>query len=109
MKILKINDVLHCAARAQRVFQQPVRGCQRKFLNCSVPPETEEGAESQNLSVLRVGFDMLHQNFLYQASYLLIRPCEVLSRVANATILKVTNNALGVLLQHRHMSVRGLA
>ena len=40
---------------------------------------------------------------------LLIRPCEVLSRVANATILKVANNALGVLLQHRHMSVRGLA
>ena len=25
MKILKINDVLYCAARAQGVFQQPVR------------------------------------------------------------------------------------
>ena len=25
MKILKINDVLHCAARAQGVFQHPAR------------------------------------------------------------------------------------
>ena len=25
MKILKINDVLHCAARAQGVFQQPAK------------------------------------------------------------------------------------
>ena len=40
---------------------------------------------------------------------LLIRPCEVLSRIANPTILEVANNALRVLLQHRHMIVRGLA
>ena len=43
------------------------------------------------------------------ASLLLIRPCEVSSRVANVTILEVAHNALRVLLQHRHMVVRGLA
>jgi hypothetical protein len=40
---------------------------------------------------------------------ILIRPCEVSSRIANATILEVANNALRVLLQHRHMIVRDLA
>ena len=40
---------------------------------------------------------------------LLIRPCEVLSRVANVTILEVANNALRVLLQHRHVIIGSLA
>ena len=42
-------------------------------------------------------------------SQLLIRPCEVLSRVANVTILEVANNALRVLLQHRHVIIGSLA
>ncbi len=42
-------------------------------------------------------------------SFLLIRPCEVLSRVANVTILEVANNALRVLLQHRHVIIGSLA
>jgi hypothetical protein len=42
-------------------------------------------------------------------SALLIRPCEVLSRVANVTILEVANNALRVLLQHRHVIIGSLA
>ena len=42
-------------------------------------------------------------------SLLLIRPCEVLSRVANVTILEVANNALRVLLQHRHVIIGSLA
>ena len=41
--------------------------------------------------------------------HLLIRPCEVLSRVANVTILEVANNALRVLLQHRHVIIGSLA
>lgn len=41
--------------------------------------------------------------------FLLIRPCEVLSRVANVTILEVANNALRVLLQHRHVIIGSLA
>jgi|GEM_PF-591333 len=36
---------------------------------------------------------------------LLLRPYEVLSGVANAAILKVAHNSLGVLLQHHHMLV----
>ena len=40
---------------------------------------------------------------------LLIWPCEVLSRVANVTILEVANNALRVLLQHRHVIIGSLA
>ena len=40
---------------------------------------------------------------------LLIQPCEVLSRVANVTILEVANNALRVLLQHRHVIIGSLA
>lgn len=43
------------------------------------------------------------------ALQLLIRPCEVLSRVANVTILEVANNALRVLLQHRHVIIGSLA
>lgn len=44
-----------------------------------------------------------------EVSRLLIRPCEVLSRVANVTILEVANNALRVLLQHRHVIIGSLA
>lgn len=44
-----------------------------------------------------------------QEASLLIRPCEVLSRVANVTILEVANNALRVLLQHRHVIIGSLA
>ena len=40
---------------------------------------------------------------------LLIRPCKVLSGVANTAILEVAHNALRVLLQHRHMVIRSLA
>ena len=36
---------------------------------------------------------------------LLIRPCEVLSRIANAAVLEVAHDTLGVLLQHRHVIV----
>lgn len=47
---------------------------------------------------------------IHVAAYgLLIRPCEVLSRVANVTILEVANNALRVLLQHRHVIIGSLA
>ena len=37
--------------------------------------------------------------------YLLIRPYEVLSRIANVTVLEVAHDALRVLLQHRHVLV----
>lgn len=47
--------------------------------------------------------------FMCPNAELLIRPCEVLSRVANSAILEVANNPFRVLLQHRHMIVRGLA
>ena len=40
---------------------------------------------------------------------LLLRPCEVLSRIANSPILEAAHNALRVLLQHRPMLVGGLA
>ena len=40
---------------------------------------------------------------------LLLRPCEVLSRVADGLILKVTHNSRRVLLQHRHVLVSRLA
>ena len=43
------------------------------------------------------------------ANHLLIRPCEVLSRIANTAILEVANNALRVLLQHRHVLAGCLA
>jgi len=36
---------------------------------------------------------------------LLLRPCEVLSGIANPPILEVAHDALRVLLQHRHMFV----
>jgi DNA invertase Pin-like site-specific DNA recombinase len=40
---------------------------------------------------------------------LLLRPCEVLSRIANPAILEVAHNAFRVLLQHRHVIVGSLA
>lgn len=40
---------------------------------------------------------------------ILLRPCEVLSGIANPTVLEVARYALRILLQHRHMLVRGLA
>ena len=40
---------------------------------------------------------------------LLIRPDEVLSRIANVAVLEVAHHALGVLLQHRHVFVGRLA
>ena len=46
---------------------------------------------------------------LHRRHSILIRPCEVLSRVANVTILEVANNALRVLLQHRHVIIGSLA
>jgi hypothetical protein len=42
-------------------------------------------------------------------SALLLRPCEVLSRIANPAILEVAHNAFRVLLQHRHVIVGSLA
>ena len=50
-----------------------------------------------------------HVPWLQWLVELLIRPCEVLSRVANVTILEVANNALRVLLQHRHVIIGSLA
>ena len=52
---------------------------------------------------------LAQQKGLGFAMELLIRPCEVLSRVANVTILEVANNALRVLLQHRHVIIGSLA
>ena len=43
------------------------------------------------------------------AKILLIRPCEVSSRVANPASLEVADHALRVLLQHRHVLVGSLA
>ena len=40
---------------------------------------------------------------------LLLRPCEVSSRIAHALILKVAHHALRVLFQHRHVLVRCFA
>lgn len=62
-------------------------------------------------AVLRLGLRGLLLGLLWLAHWarLLIRPCEVLSCVANPAILEVANNTLRVLLQHRHMIVRGLA
>ena len=45
----------------------------------------------------------------YVPDVLLLRPCEVLSGIADATILKVAHNSLRVLLQHRHMLVGSFA
>jgi len=36
---------------------------------------------------------------------LLLRPCEVLSRIANPTILEVAHYPLRILLQHHHVVV----
>jgi hypothetical protein len=40
-----------------------------------------------------------------RAHRILIRPCEVLSRITNVAILEIAHDALGVLLQHRHVVV----
>jgi len=42
-------------------------------------------------------------------SLLLLRPCEVSSGIANAPVLEVAHHTLRVLLQHRHVVVRGFA
>ena len=51
------------------------------------------------------GFPAASYHFAFNE--LLLRPCKVLSRIANPTILKVAHNALWVLLQHRHVIVGG--
>ena len=73
-----------------------------KLANESSHDRQQQGLESHELTwrVIRV---------LNQVLPLLIRPCEVLSRVANVTILEVANNALRVLLQHRHVIIGSLA
>ena len=40
---------------------------------------------------------------------LLLRPCEVSSRIAHAAILKVADDAFGALLKHRHMFIGSVA
>ena len=40
---------------------------------------------------------------------LLIRPGEVSSRIAHATVLEVADDTLGALLKHRHMFIGGVA
>ena len=69
-----------------------------------------EAVSENEALLLRVVLRRL-QNDPSQAAeaVLLIRPCEVLSRVANVTILEVANNALRVLLQHRHVIIGSLA
>ena len=47
----------------------------------------------------------LIQADLKDAAQLLIRPCEVLSCITNATILKLAHHPLRVLLEHGHMVV----
>jgi len=45
----------------------------------------------------------------FEQFVLLIRPCEVLSCIADVTVLEVAHDALGVLLQHRHVIVGRIA
>ena len=40
---------------------------------------------------------------------LLLRPCEVSSGIANASVLEVAHHTQRVFLQHRHVVVRGFA
>ncbi len=47
-------------------------------------------------------------NLLF-ALQLLLRPCEVSSGIANASVLEVAHHTQRVLLQHRHVVVRGFA
>ena len=47
--------------------------------------------------------------YVREETSLLIRPDEVLSRIANVAIPEVAHHALGVLLQHRHVFVGRLA
>ena len=71
--------------------------------------ELGAGTQSGSASLLADAIDFLGDAANYGVSLLLIRPCEVLSRVANVTILEVANNALRVLLQHRHVIIGSLA
>lgn len=68
-------------------------------------------AEGGRSGCLRMPYKADLSAYLFEPSFqqLLIRPCEVLSRVANVTILEVANNALRVLLQHRHVIIGSLA
>lgn len=40
---------------------------------------------------------------------LLIRPCEVLSRITDVAVLEVAHDPLGVVLQHRHVIIGRIA
>ena len=54
-------------------------------------------------------FDRFARRTTGASGLLLLRPCEVSSRIANAPILKVAHHALRVLFQHRHVLVRCVA
>ena len=93
------------------------------LLNALPPPSPSKGGVQQQYLPGAIYF-AIHGNHLvlvqsasirsgaleaHLSWLLLIRPCEVLSRVANVTILEVANNALRVLLQHRHVIIGSLA
>ena len=45
----------------------------------------------------------------WRAGKLLIRPCEVLSRITDVAVLEVAHDTLGVVLQHRHVIIGRIA
>ena len=60
--------------------------------------QQSEREEQRNILIKDVLW--LEQNLRF---HLLLRPDEVLSGILHASVLEVAHNALGVLLQHRHM------
>ena len=76
------------------------------MLEKSLPPPDREAPCNQ--FELRLEGGAAHGKPLSDQK-LLIRPCEVLSCISNVTVLEVAHDALGVLLQHRHVIVGRIA
>ena len=109
-------DTLETVLLAVELLRRIPRG--RKITASELHRQLKDAGIERSERTIQRQLEMLSSHFEierderskpYGYRWLLIRPCEVLSRVANVTILEVANNALRVLLQHRHVIIGSLA
>ena len=75
-------------------------------LGADPPPHPQCGKGLQRRMAEK---DAISGGRICESNYLLLRPCEVSSRIAHATILEVAEDTLGSLLKHRHVFVGSVA
>ena len=91
----------------------PISGGAHKHTVAGATANADWWPNQLNLKILHqhsAKSNPMGEAFNYAESFnLLLRPCEVSSRIAHAAILKVADDAFGALLKHRHMFIGSVA